>query len=199
MFKQLKKRMKKNTRSQRIKRSIYLWKDSLMHLYLNRLVSNFPSHRMRLFLLRRAGAKIAQNAAVHSGCEFWNPQGLIIEDGSSIGFSCLLDARSGLRIGKNVCLASQVMIWSLHHNYNSLHFEVTGGHVDVGDYAWLCARSIILPGVEIGEGCVVAAGAVVSKNTEPYSVVGGIPATKISQREKKEYDYIPSGYKLHIV
>ena len=199
MVETLKNRIKKSARSQRIKHSIILWKDSLRHLYFNRLVSNFPSHRLRLFLLRRAGATIAKNAAVHSGCEFWNPKGLIIEEGSSIGFSCLLDARRGLRIGKNVCLASQVMIWSLHHDYNNLHFGVAGGCVAIGDYAWLCARSIILPGVEIGEGCVVAAGAVVTKNTEPYSVVGGIPAAEISRREKKEYDYVPSGYKLHIV
>ncbi len=52
----------------------------------------------------------------------------------------------------------------------------------IGDYAWLGPRCIILPGITVGEGAVVAAGAVVTKDVEPYVVVGGIPALKISDR-----------------
>ena len=177
-----------------------LWKDSLHHVYFNKIISNFPSHNIRLFLLRRAGAKIAKGAAIHSGCQFWNPKGLVIQEGSVIGFSCILDARQGLIIGKNVCLASQVMVWSLHHDYNSPDFKAVGGCVTIGDYAWLCSRSIILPGINIAVGTVVAAGAVVSKNPDAYSVVGGIPAKKIGNRNQNiNYNYIPSKYKLHIV
>lgn len=70
------------------------------------------------------------------------------------------------------------MIWTLHHDYNDIHFGVKGGRVEIGDYSWICSCAIILPGVKIGERSVVAAGAVVCKDVEPYSIVGGVPAKK---------------------
>lgn len=70
-------------------------------------------------------------------------------------------------------MATEVMIWTAHHDYNDVHFGVRGGEVVIGDYCWICARAIILPNVKIGEGAVVAAGAVVTKDVEPWSVVGG--------------------------
>lgn len=177
-----------------------LWKDSFQHIYLNRIISNFPSHRIRLVLLRIAGAKIAKNAAIHSGCTFWNPKGLIIEEGSVVGFKCNLDARRGLKIGKNVCIASEVMIWSLHHDYNSPVFDGAGGLVEIGDYSWLCSRCIILPNLKVEKYNIIASGAVLTKNTLPFSIMGGIPAKKIGERDNTcDYSYVPSTYKLHIV
>lgn len=64
----------------------------------------------------------------------------------------------------------------------------------IGDYAWLCSHCIILPGVTIGEGAIVASGAVVTKDVEPWTVVGGIPAKEIAKREQKDYDYRPGAY-----
>ena len=58
--------------------------------------------------------------------------------------------------------------------------------ITIGDGVWLGARAIILPGVTIGEGAVVAAGAVVTKDVEPWAVVGGNPAKFIKKRELKE-------------
>lgn len=61
--------------------------------------------------------------------------------------------------------------------------------VAIGDYAWICCRSIILPGITIGEGAVVASGAIVTKDVPPYTIVGGTPAKIIGYREKKAYSY----------
>jgi acetyltransferase-like isoleucine patch superfamily enzyme len=95
----------------------------------------------------------------------------------------------GLTIGSNVNISNEVMIWTLHHDYNDADFASTGQAVIIEDYVWLCSRSIILPGVTIGKGAVVAAGAVVTKNVEPYTVVGGIPAKQIAKRnENLTYD-----------
>ena len=126
-----------------------------------------------------------------------NPKGLLIGNNSSIGPNVLLDARSGLEIGNCVTIAYDAIIWTLHHDMNSSTFEGKGGKVIIGDYAWICSRSIILPGVKIGKGAVVASGAVVSKDVEPFSIVGGIPAKVIGQRENKEYTYKPN-FNIHI-
>jgi len=94
-------------------------------------------------------------------------------------------------IGQNVNISSEVMIWTMQHDYNSHDFRAQGGSVLVEDYAWISARVIILPGVVIGKGAVVAAGAVVTKDVPEYSVVGGVPAKVIGCRNHN-LCYIPA-------
>jgi maltose O-acetyltransferase len=129
---------------------------------------------------------------MYNSIEFRRPSALVIKDNCSIGKYVLLDARSGLTINKCAVIASHVLIWSLHHDYNDPNFCIKGSPVDIGEYSWICSRAIILPGIKIGKGAVVASGAVVTKNVEPYTVVGGIPAKKIGMRNVMEYAYIPS-------
>ena len=80
---------------------------------------------------------------------------------------------------------------------NASDFRTIGAQTTIDDYAWICSRSIILPGIHIGEGAVVASGAVVTKDVEPYSVVGGIPAKKIGKRNPN-LNYSAYG-KIHMV
>ena len=130
--------------------------------------------------------------------EIRKPSKLIIEEGCSIGPRVLLDARNGLHIRKNVTIAYDAIIWTMHHDMNSEDFHTSGGCVDIGDYAWICSRSIILPGVKVGKCAVVASGAVVTKDVEPYAIVAGVPAKKIGERKKIDFKYIPY-YPLYIV
>jgi maltose O-acetyltransferase len=135
------------------------------------------------------GVKMTKNVRFYSGFSVRNPKDLVIEDGVSIGPKVLLDARSGLTIHKNAVIAYEAIIWTLNHDYNDIHFRGKGAPVDIGAFSWICSRSIILPGVRVGEGAIVASGAIVTKDVEPYSIVGGVPAKVIGYREKKEYDY----------
>lgn len=184
---------------QKLKIALGSWFYSFQWLFLNNFISYFPSHTVRKFTLRAMGAKIDKHAAVYGGNEYRHPKGLSIGEGSAVGHRAILDARRGLTIGKHVCFGTEVMIWSLHHDYNHINFDVVGGPVVIGDYVWLGSRCIILPGISIGEGAVIAAGSVVTKNVEAYTVVGGIPAKKLADREKKEYDYSPGYHRLHMI
>ena len=79
---------------------------------------------------------------IYSGFEWW--QGPFeVGKGSSIGFHNHIDCRIGVYIGKDVCLASNICIWSLHHDYNDIHFAAKGAPVRIEDYAWLCSHCII--------------------------------------------------------
>ena len=170
---------------------------SLYFFVLNKLVTNFPSHTVRKAIVRLLGAKIGKNVSLYSGFEIRSAHKLVIGKNSIIGFKAVLDCREGLEIGDYVNFSSEVMVWTMQHDYNSPDFAGQGGKVTIGTRAWISARAIILPGVTIGEGAVVAAGAVVTKDVAPFTVVGGIPAKEIAKRNK-DLTYT-LGARLHFV
>lgn len=152
-----------------------------------------PSHNIRKFIYKNIyKLEFGKNTIIYGGSEIKEPYNIKIGDGSIIGDDCKLDGRNGIIIGKNVNFSTGVWIWTEQHNPQSPSFscDYEGAPVIIGDRAWLSCRTIILPGVTIGEGAVIAAGAVVTKDVEPFSIYGGIPARKIGMRNKNlMYDF----------
>lgn len=181
------------------KKELKVWQKSINELFLNKIIPRIPSRHVRYFILRKVyGAVIGKEVHIYNNIEYRNPKKLVIKGNNSIGNHVLLDARKGLIIEKGVVIASHVLIWTLHHDYNSSDFRPVGAPVEIGEYAWICSRAIILPGVKIGKGAVVASGAVVTKDVEPFNIVGGVPAKKIGMRKEMDYEYIPRN-KYHII
>jgi acetyltransferase-like isoleucine patch superfamily enzyme len=147
-------------------------------------VGHLPSHTLRRVCYYFLGFQFPYNSVIYSGLEIRKPQLVKISANSIIGHNCILDGRMGITIGQNVNLSSGVWIWTLQHDPQSGTFETKGGNVIIEDYAWVSCRSVILPGVKIAKGTVVAAGSIVTKDTEAYSIVGGIPAKKIGERNR---------------
>nr|WP_222430996.1 DapH/DapD/GlmU-related protein [Mucilaginibacter pallidiroseus] len=158
-------------------------KGALIYIML-RFIARLPFHSLRIGLLRLVGAKIGRCTGVYRGFEVRRPSKLTIGKSSVVGHDALLDSRMGLTIGNNVNISNQVMIWTLHHDYNDALFSETGAPVEIQDFAWICSRAVILPGVTIGKGAVVAAGAIVTKDVMPFTVVGGVPAKPIAKRNR---------------
>jgi acetyltransferase-like isoleucine patch superfamily enzyme len=143
-----------------------------------------PSHFVRNALYSFAGLKIGKNAVIYGGAEIRRPEWVAIGPNSIIGNGAILDGRMGIEIGQNVNVSSGVWIWSVQHDHQDPFFADVGGKVVIGDNAWISCRVVILPGVNIGEGAVVAAGAVITKDVAPYTIVGGVPAKLIGTRNK---------------
>ncbi len=162
----------------------------LQFYFLNFMISYFPSQCVRKLILRIMRMKIGRNCAIYGKFEIRNPWKITIGNNTSVGHRATLDGRGTLTIGSNVNISSEVMIWTWQHNYDSPSFEIVSKPVIIEDYAWISARVIILPGVKIAKGSVIAAGAVVTKDTEPFTVYGGVPAKKIKDRSK-ELNYSP--------
>ncbi len=151
-------------------------------------VGLFPSHFFRKLVYRVFGMSIGKRAVIYGGAEIRRPEWIKIGCGSVVGNDAILDGRLGIEIGCNVNLSSGVWIWTVQHDHQSKDFKDVGGAVRIGDRAWISCRVVILPGVCVGEGAVVAAGAVVTKDVEPFSVVAGVPAKKIGDR-RRDLDY----------
>ncbi len=142
-----------------------------------------PSHVVRLYFYRRIlRMRIGPGTSLYRTPEIRAGRNIRIGSGTSIGKNAILDGRAGLVIGDCVNLSSEVAIWTFQHDPQSSSFAAVGAPVVIEDYAWLSFRSVVLPGVTIGKGAVVAAGAVVTKDVDPYTVVAGVPARKIGMR-----------------
>jgi maltose O-acetyltransferase len=178
-------------------------------VYLATLTGFIPSHTVRLFLYRNLfRIKIGRDSSIHWLCRFNQPSGIEIGHNSIIGNDAFLDGRfyrswqkgetklatyirefinpgtRPLKIGNNVSIAGEVRIYTMEHDINDPQFRETAAPVEIGDYAVIGTRVTILPGVSIGKGAVVASGAVVTKDVEPFTVVGGVPAQYIKNRNK---------------
>lgn len=158
-------------------------------VFVLHVIGHVPSHHVRRFFYRLAGMKIGAGSTLHTGARFYNPANIAIGNDTIIGEGVVLDGREKLTIGDHVDFASEVMIYNSQHDINSDDFHAISGEVEIGDYVFIGPRAIILPGVKLGKGAVVAAGAVVTKDVDPMAVVGGVPAKVIGERKAKELHY----------
>ncbi|MHB8209618.1 acyltransferase [Mucilaginibacter sp.] len=126
--------------------------------------------------------KIGNKSAVFMDCVFDCKKGFIMGDNSVINAKCRLDNRGNLIIGSNVSISQEVIILTADHDLNSSDFAGRSSQVIIEDYVWIGTRAIILPGCIIGKGAVIAAGALVTKSVSPYTVVAGVPAKYIANR-----------------
>jgi len=162
-------------------------------LYLtNHIISHIPFYSIRHAWYRLVlGIEIGRNASIFMGgyCYFYRPfhksrEKFIIGENSIINRDCSLDARGGISIGKNVSISTEVMLITSEHLKDDPNFGIRDKPIVIEDYAWVGTRATILPGVTVGKGARVAAGAVVSRDVPPYIIVGGIPAKPIGERGK---------------
>jgi len=158
-------------------------------LFLAYLGLVVPSHHFRRFVLRLGGAKIGRGSTVHTGYRFFSSRNLRIGEDTIIGSNAFLDGRGSLIIGSHVDIASEIMIYNSEHDLESEDFRARTETVEIGDFCFIGPRAIILPGVKIGKGAVVAAGAVVTRDVPEFAIVGGVPAKVIGERKNKNPRY----------
>ena len=163
-----------------------------VYKYMVKKVAYLPSHRIRMFLYRHLfHVKIGKKVIIYYGLEIRNGFNISIGDGTIIGDNCILDGRSGLNLGKNVNLSSNVCIWTMQHDVNDSYFKGAGGRVHIKDHAWISSNTVVLPNVCVGEGAVLACGAVATRDLDDFKIYGGIPAREIGVRNpelKYEFD-----------
>ncbi|PIQ72996.1 acetyltransferase [Candidatus Roizmanbacteria bacterium CG11_big_fil_rev_8_21_14_0_20_35_14] len=158
-------------------------------VYWLHLIGCVPCHCFRRFFYRLAGIKIGKGSVIHTKARFYDPRNIILDEDTIVGEGVVLDGREKLVIGSHVDIASEVMIYNSQHDIEDENFSAVDKPVVIEDYVFVGPRSIILPGVKIGKGAVVGAGAVVTKDVPPFAIVGGVPAKIIGERKLKTLNY----------
>lgn len=137
---------------------------------------------VRRFLLRAFGALVARSAFVHPTCRIYSPRCLAIGARSCLagGVDCYCVNR--IEIGDDVTVSQDAFLCTASHDIDRADRALTTDPIRIGHGAWVFARATILPGVTMGEGAVVAACAVVTRDVPAYAVVAGNPARIVRQR-----------------
>jgi acetyltransferase-like isoleucine patch superfamily enzyme len=143
-----------------------------------------PIHRARVAALRAYGMSIGDDAVIYHGYQVRKARRISVGARSIIGDGAILDGRGGLVIGEDVNFSTGVNIWTAQHDWLSPDFAYLEAPVTIGHHAWISTRVVVLPGTVIGEGAVIAAGAVVKGTIEPWTLAGGVPARHLAHRSK---------------
>lgn len=139
----------------------------------------------RVFLLRLFGAKVGKHCAIRNSCKVWQPWNLELGDWVALSEDCDIYSVDKIKIGSQTTISRGAFLCCASHDVTSPIMELTYAPIEIGKNAWIAARAIVMPGVRIGDGAVVGAGAVVVHDIEPWTIVGGNPAKFIKRRELK--------------
>ena len=143
-------------------------------------------HAWRCVVLRIFGAKLALSAHIYPSVRIWAPWNLRIEVGACLapGVDCYnVDVVS---LGPGAIVSQRAFLCTASHDFNSREFALVTAPINVERGAWVCAEAYVGPGVSVGEGAVVAARAVVTRDVEACAIVAGNPARLIGTRKWRE-------------
>ena len=157
----------------------------VLHRYL---ISSSILNKLNISIYNKLGAKISFGARLEKNVDLLGIKNICIKDGSFIGKNTRIIAyNKNVYIGENVLIAANCTLITRSHIYSDLEIPIKNqGYNDdsivIEDDVWIGTNSIILKGVKIGKGAIIAANSVVNKDVESYAIVGGSPAKLIKKR-----------------
>ncbi|WP_251942108.1 WcaF family extracellular polysaccharide biosynthesis acetyltransferase [Salinibacter ruber] len=138
---------------------------------------------VRNALLRLFGAEIGKNVRIHPSATIYFPWKFSIGDWSSVGEDAMIYNLGPIAIGEKVTVSQRAHLCAGTHDATDPAMPLQKPPISVGDQAWICADAFVGPGVTVEEGAVVGARAVVVKDVEAWTIVGGNPARPLRDRE----------------
>lgn len=144
--------------------------------------SSLPGAAHRRWLLRAFGARIGQGVDIKPLVRVKFPWKLTVGDFSWIGESAWIDNLADVKIGSHCCISQGAYICTGSHDWAKPGFDLITAPIEIRDGTWICARSIVGPGVTTGEGSVLALGSVATHDLMPWSIYSGVPAIRIKAR-----------------
>jgi putative colanic acid biosynthesis acetyltransferase WcaF len=143
-----------------------------------------PFHAWRSMLLRLFGAKMGPSCHFYPTSRVWAPWNLICEDQVTAGDHTEIYNPAPVRLGSHAILSQNAYLCGATHDFDDPAFPLLAYAMEVGPYAWICARACIAPGVNVGEGAVLGLASVATRDLESWGVYAGSPAVKVKERKR---------------
>lgn len=168
-------------RSKRLKNGLYIWVLHLLHLFAD-LLPAFARGWMWRPLLEQCGRGVMIDHKVYFKYPWLVSLGDDVSVNRGVEFYPGVMQHATIRVGNRVRLAPNARIHAAGHDPDDPQLADSAEPICIEDDAWIGASAIVLPGVIIGRGAIVAAGSVVTRNVDPWTIVAGAPARTIRRR-----------------
>jgi putative colanic acid biosynthesis acetyltransferase WcaF len=143
-----------------------------------------PLHSWRSFLLRMFGATLGPNCHFYPRSKVWAPWNLICADQVTAGDGAEIYNPAPVTLGSHAILSQDAYVCAATHDYDDPAFPLLAYAMNIGAYAWVCARASVAPGVNVGEGAVLGLGSVATRSLDAWGVYAGVPAVKVKERRR---------------
>lgn len=141
-----------------------------------------PLHAWRSALLRLFGARLGPECHIYPGAKIWAPWNLHAADSLAIADQAEIYNAAPMTFGSHAIVSQGAYLCGATHDYDRTDFPLLAYTTHIGAYAWICARAIVSPGVNIGEGAVLGLGSIATRSLDPWTVYAGVPARRIKDR-----------------
>ena len=143
-----------------------------------------PLHGWRSMLLRLFGATIGANCHFYPGSKVWAPWNLICADQVTAADGVEIYNPAPITLGSHAILSQGAYLCGATHDYDDPAFPLLAYAMEIGAYAWICARASVAPGVQVGEGAVLGLGSVATRSLKAWTVYAGAPAVEVKERRR---------------
>lgn len=143
-----------------------------------------PMHKWRAMLLRMFGARLGKGVVVHGSVSIWDPRNLDMAERSSFGPRVICYNMARISVGAYAVISQGAHLCAGTHMIDDSSFQLISRPIEIARLAWVAADAFVGPGVSIGEGAVLGARAVATKDVPAWTVWAGNPARQIRERPK---------------
>lgn len=141
-----------------------------------------PISKLKIAVLRVFGAKIGKGVVIKPGVSVKYPWLLTIGDNTWIGEDVWIDNLAQVTIGSNCCISQGAMLLCGNHNYKLPSFDLIVKPITIADGAWVGAKCVVCPGVDVGHEAVLSVGSIATKSISDQTICQGIPALSKARR-----------------
>lgn len=142
-----------------------------------------PMFAWRRMLLTIFGAKIGKGTAIYPSAKIWAPWNLVCEDMVAVANGVDIYNPSLVVLRSHSIVSQDAFLCGASHDYDSIEFQLYSKKIEIGAYAWVCARASVMPGVSLGNGAVLALASVATHDLAPWRIYAGSPAKEIKTRK----------------
>lgn len=128
----------------------------------------------------------ASHSELYAGARIWAPWQLVCDDYAAIADEAIIYNPAKIHLGSHAIVSQQAYLCGATHDYEDPAFPLISFPITLGAYSRVCARATVQPGVTLGEGAILGLGAVATRDLEPWTIYGGIPAKAIKKRNQRQ-------------